>query len=198
MSGWFSQLFVEFSQYLSRVVKVLNLLKVFRSQHQPQLQAVIQQSVLKGNKAQREQYIMNDSKKKILLDIVIDVKYLKGKREKRGCENLGFVVFGVKWSPRKVSTVYRRRFAIESSYRMRNVVKPKTSSKNANIRYFYALISFLLKNIWLYLQKKHFTIVKRGPQVIDEDKFRFDMFVLLIKEWLRRKLKVRLIVECLR
>ncbi|AKB28011.1 hypothetical protein MSSIT_1292 [Methanosarcina siciliae T4/M] len=141
---------------------------------------------------------MKNSKKKILLDIIIDVKYLKGKRDKKGCENLGFVVFGIKWSPRKVSTVYRRRFAIESSYRMRNVVKPKTSSKNAIIRYFYALISFLLKNIWLYLQKKHFTIVKRGPQVIDEDKFRFEMFILLIEEWLRRKLKVRLVVECLR
>jgi putative transposase len=50
-------------------------------------------------------------------------------------------------TPRKVSKVYRRRFAIESSYRMRNLVKPKTSSKNATIRYFYALISFLLKNI---------------------------------------------------
>jgi len=37
-------------------------------------------------------------------------------------------------------------FAIESSYRMRIVIKPKTSSKNAIIRYFYALISFLLKN----------------------------------------------------
>jgi putative transposase len=46
--------------------------------------------ILKGNKARREQYIMNGPKKKILLDIVIDVKYLKGKREKRGCENLGF------------------------------------------------------------------------------------------------------------
>jgi putative transposase len=154
--------------------------------------------ILKGNKARCEQYVMQGSRKKILLDIVIDVKYLKGKREKSGCENLGFVVFAVKWSPRKVSTVYRRRFAIESSYRMRNVVKPKTSSKNANIRYFYTLISFLLKNIWLYLQKKHFTIVKRGPQVIDEDKFRFDMFVLLIEEWLRRKLRVRLTVQCLR
>lgn len=154
--------------------------------------------ILKGNKARREQYVMKNSKKNILLDIVIDVKYLKGKRGKKGLENLGFVVFGVKWSPRKVSTVYRRRFAIESSYRMRNIVKPKTSSKNANIRYFYTLISFLLKNIWLYLQKKHFTIVKRGPQVIDEDKFRFEMFILLIEDWLRRKLRVRLMVECLR
>ena len=154
--------------------------------------------IMKGKRARCEQYVMSGLKKKIRLDIVIDVKYLKGKREKKGCENLGFVVFGVKWSPRKVSTVYRKRFAIESSYRMRNIVKPKTSTKNANIRYFYTLISFLLKNVWLNLQKKHFTIVKRGPQVIDEDKFRFETFILLIEEWLRRKLRVRLIVECLR
>ena len=154
--------------------------------------------ILNGNKARSTQYVMKNSKKKILLDIIIDVKYLKGKRDKKGCENLGFVVFGVKWSPRKVSTVYRRRFAIESSYRMRNVVRPKTSSKNATIRYFYALVSFLLKNIWLYLQKKHFTIIKRGPQVIDEDKFRFEVFILLIEEWLRRKLRVRTTVWCLR
>jgi putative transposase len=154
--------------------------------------------ILKGNKARCEQYVMKNAKKRIHLDIVIDVKYLKGKRDKKGCENLGFVVFGIKWSPRKVSTVYRRRFAIESSYRMRNIVKPKTSTKNAVIRYFYTLVSFLLKNIWLYLQKKHFTIVNRGPQVIDEDKFRFEIFILLIEEWLRRKLRVRLMVECLR
>jgi putative transposase len=76
--------------------------------------------------------------------------------------------------------------------------EPKTSSKNATIRYFYTLISFLLKNLWLYLQKKHFTLTKKGQKVIDEDKFRFEMFVLLIEEWLRRRLKVRLIVECLR
>jgi putative transposase len=81
---------------------------------------------------------------------------------------------------------------------MRNIVKPKTSSKNAVIRYFYSLISFLLKNTWLYIQKKHFTIVKRGPQVIDEDKFRFEVFILLIEEWLRQKLRVRTVVSCLR
>jgi putative transposase len=80
---------------------------------------------------------------------------------------------------------------------MRNIVKPRTSTKNAEVRYFYTLVSILLKNIWLYLQKKHFTIVKRGPQVVDEDKFRFNMFILLIEEWLRKKLKVRLMVECL-
>jgi len=41
----------------------------------------------------------------------------------------------------------------------------------------------------LKLKKKHFTVVKRGPQVIDEDKFRFDMFVLLIEGMAETKVK---------
>ena len=158
--------------------------------------------MLIGNKGRTDTYTMEKTIEKIIkkveLDIVIDVKYMKGKRGKNGCENLGFVVNGVDWSPRKVSTTYRRRFAIESSYRMRNQVKPKTSSKNATIRYFYALISFLLKNIWLCLQRKHFTIVKTGPPTIEEDMFRFDMFILLIEEWVRRKLMIRRAVRCIR
>jgi IS4 transposase len=188
---------------LDRGFYSINVFEFLQNNNVPHIVPVIKRGeqlkqILKGNKARREQYVMKNSTKKILLDIVIDVKYLKGKRGKKGLENLGFVVYGIKWSPRKVSTVYRRRFAIESSYRMRNIVKPKTSTKNAEIRYFYALVSFLLKNIWLHLQKKHFTIVKRGPQVIDEDKFRFDMFIILIEEWLRKKLRVKLMIECLR
>ena len=155
--------------------------------------------LLIGRKARSAEYIMkNPQKKEVQLDIVIDVKYLKGKRNKNGCENLGFVVYGLKWKPRKVSTVYRRRFAIESSYRMRNIVKPRTSTRDVTFRYFSALVSFLLRNEWLYLQKKHFTIMKQGPQIIDEDKFRFDRFILFVDEWLRRKLRIQLVVECLR
>ncbi len=154
--------------------------------------------ILTGNRNRFDTYLMKNPEKEILLDIAIDVKYLKGKRGKKGRENLGFVVYGINWNPRKVSTIYRRRFAIESSYRIRNQVKPNTSTKNVIIRYFYALISFLLKNIWLCLQKKRFTIVQRGPPIIKEDLFRFDVFLLLIEEWVRRKLKMRITVECLR
>ena len=154
--------------------------------------------ILSGTKSRYDTYTMKNSNKKILLDIVIDVKYFKGKRGKNGCENLGFVVFGVNWSPRKVSTIYRKRFAIEASYRMRNIVRPRTSSKNATIRYFYALISFLLKNVWLCLQRRHFSIVKTGPMTIKYDLFRFDVFILLIEEWVRHKLGVKSSVRCIR
>ncbi|WP_321428945.1 ISH3 family transposase [uncultured Methanolobus sp.] len=155
--------------------------------------------LLIGRKARDSQYVMkNPQKKEVRLNIVIDVKYMKGKRNKKGCENLGFVVYGLNWKPRKISTVYRRRFAIESSYRMRNIVKPRTSTRNVTFRYFFTLVSFLLRNTWLLIQKKHFTIVKRGPQTIDEDRFRFDRFILFVEEWFRRNLRVQLVVRCLR
>ncbi len=41
--------------------------------------------LLNGNKARTAQYVMKSSRKMILLDIIIDVKYLKGKRDKKGC-----------------------------------------------------------------------------------------------------------------
>ena len=155
-------------------------------------------NILDGTKKRYDTYTMNSTKGKVELDLTIDVKYRKGKRGKNGCENLGFLVYGIDWDPRKVSDTYRKRFAIESSYRMRNVVKPKTCSKDPMLRYFYALISFLFKNAWVSIQRMHFMKVKRGPKTIESDMFRFDMFVHLIVEWVRRKLKARLTVKCFR
>jgi len=155
-------------------------------------------NIVNGKKKRFADYNMTLYGRTIPLKIVIDVKYLKGRRGKCGSQNLAFVIFGLNWSPRRVSNVYRTRFAIEASYRMRNIVKPRTSSKDVVIRYLYALISFLMKNVWLCLQKSHFTPVKRGPLVVNEDLFRFDKFVMLIDGWLQKKLKVRTYVVCMR
>ena len=143
---------------------------------------------------------MKNSNKKKFCWILLSkaVKYLKGKGGEKGRENLDFVIFGVDWSPRKVSTVYRKRFAIEASYRMRNLVGPRTESKDATVSYFYALISFLLKNVWLCLQRMHFSIAKTGPMTINDDLIRFDLFILLIEEWVKHKLKVKSSVGCIR
>ncbi|WP_292468366.1 ISH3 family transposase [Methanolobus sp.] len=189
---------------LDRGFYSVDVFKFLQNKEIPHITPVVKRGnkiklLLIGRNARYTEYVMkNPQKKEVRLDIVIDVKYLKGKRNKTGCENLGFVVYGLEWKPRKISNVYRRRFAIESSYRMRNIVKPKTSTRDVTLRYFFALISFLLRNTWLYIQKKHFTIVKQGPQTIDEDKFRFDRFILFVGEWLRRKLRIQLVVQCLR
>jgi putative transposase len=39
--------------------------------------------------------------------------------------------------------------------------------------------------------EKTLSIVMRVSQVIDEDKFRYEIFLLPIQEWIRQKLRVR-------
>lgn len=98
--------------------------------------------LLNGRRARFDEYTMR-GKPALHLTIAVVVLYAQGKRGKHGAENLGYVVDGVFWNPRKIHETYRSRFAIESSYRTRNQVKPKTSTHNPVIRYLFAIISFL-------------------------------------------------------
>ena len=154
--------------------------------------------ILRGNHARYAQYTMMGTGEPLDLTLVIDVQYLQGRNKKFGNVNLGYVVYGIDWKPRKVHLIYKKRFAIESSYRMRNIVKARTSSRNVVIRFLLTIISFLLKNIWVALQWMFFSKVQRGPRMIDEDLFRFDFFRLFVWEGIRKKLKFITFVAILR
>ena len=121
----------------------------------------------------------------LLLTIAVAVKYANGRRGQHGVENLGYIVGNLQWNPRRVHQTYRSRFSIESSYWMRNQVKTRTSTKNPVIRYLYAIISFLLKNVWIALLWMQFSPVKQGPRTIDMRAFRFECFIVIIWEAIR-------------
>jgi putative transposase len=143
--------------------------------------------LLKGTQSRYAEYQM-DGEQPLNLTIAVAVKYPKGKRGKHCAENLGYVVGGIDWHPHRVCDCYKSRFSIESSYRMRNLVKPKTSTKDPVIRYLYAIISFLLKNVWLILLWIYFSPVKPGPRTITMCAFRFDAFRLMIWSGIQRVL----------
>ena len=154
--------------------------------------------ILRGNHSRYARYTMMGTGEPLEITLAIDVQYLQGKNKKFGNVNLGYVVYGIDWNPRRVYRVYKNRFAIESSYRMRNIVRARTSSRNIAIRYLLTIISFLLKNIWVSLQWIFFSRVRRGPRTIDEDLFRFDFFRLFVWEGIRKKLKFVTFVTVLR
>jgi putative transposase len=145
--------------------------------------------ILRGNHSRYAQHTMMGAGEPLALTLAIDVQYLQGRNKKYGNVNLGYVVYGIDWKPRRIYRVYKNRFAIESSYRIRNIVKARTSTRNVVIRYLLTIISFLLKNIWVSLQWIFFSKVQRGPRTIHDDLFRFDLFRLFIWEGLRKKLK---------
>ena len=146
-------------------------------------------ALLHGTQSRYAEYRMK-AKPPLLLTIAVAVTYARGKRGKHGVENLGYVVSGLAWSPRRVHQTYRSRFSIESSYRMRNQVKPRTSTKNPVIRYLYAIISFLLKNVWVALLWMHFSPVKQGPRTIEMRALRFGDFICIIGEAVRKSLRI--------
>lgn len=145
--------------------------------------------LLEGTKFRFGTYIMKHKPANITLKIAIVVKYLKGKGGRKGSKNLGYVYHGVIWNPEKIHNAYRSRFSIESSYRMRNQVKPKTTSRNPVLRYLFTIISFLLKNIWMVLLWTYFSPLKRGPKTVNRRVFRFDIYSLLVWESIKNTFK---------
>jgi hypothetical protein len=67
-------------------------------------------------------------------------------------------------TPLQVRKAYRRRFGIESSYRLLEQVRGRTTARNAALRFLWMGIALLIGNIWIAL---HWTFLRRrgsGPR----------------------------------
>jgi len=146
-------------------------------------------SLLKVQKSGFCNYTLGSKNKSKNVLVAVKVVYLKGKTGKKGKVALGYVVSGFTGTPEKVHQAYKSRFGIESSYRMRNRVKPFTTSRNPTLRFLFAIISFLMENVWIVLQWLYFTPYQRGPRKVDSDQFRFELFRILIWKGIRKFLK---------
>ena len=75
-------------------------------------------------------------------------KYMKGSKVLGGGATWFFyATISVCRNPKRTSEEYRRRFGIESSYRMMDKSRGRTSSQNPALRLFYVLIAFMVVNL---------------------------------------------------
>ncbi len=77
--------------------------------------------------------------------------YKNGKRGAYGREFLVYAVHKVQLSLQLIRDDYRLRFGIETSYRLKNQCRIKTTIKNPIIRFLFVALAFLIVNIWIYL-----------------------------------------------
>ena len=98
---------------------------------------------LTGGKSYKTTHTMNKGKdNEVTFPLWIVCKYLKGKRGKFGIEYLPYVVYKVKPGLDYIYQDYRARFGIETSYRLKNICRIRTTTKNPIIRLLYVGISF--------------------------------------------------------
>ncbi len=76
--------------------------------------------------------------------------------------HLAYAVYKVNISLDYIYQDYRKRFGIESSYRLKNFCRIRTTTKNPIIRLLFVGISFLLVNIWIYILWLKISHPRRG------------------------------------
>ncbi len=109
-------------------------------------------NLLVGKKSYSTMYTMSSGGKQASFQTHVVVKYSKGKYRRIGARRFAYAVYAVDLPVHRTFHEYRKRFGVESSYKLKNLALPRTSTKNPVIRLLYAGLAFLLVNVWIYVQ----------------------------------------------
>lgn len=127
---------------------------------------------LKGRKSYKTTYTMTSNKgNSVTFELAVICKYRRGKRKRKGIEYLVYVIYKLTTSLNHIHSSYRQRFGIESSYRVKNICRIRTTSKQPILRLLFIGISFILINIWINLLWVKISKSRRGKRLIYHSSF---------------------------
>lgn len=92
--------------------------------------------------------------------------YYKGFKGKHGIQYTLYVVHRVKVALHQLHHHYKDRFGIETSYRIKNHCRIRTTSKNPVTRFLFVALAFILVNLWVYLLWYFVSQTQRGGRVV--------------------------------
>lgn len=113
--------------------------------------------------------------------------YSKGFRQKHGIEYLLYVVYGLNVTLGAVRTEYRKRFGIETSYRIKNHCRIRTTTKNPVVRLLFVALAFILVNIWITLLWAFVCATRRGGRRVYQDLFPLKTLLEFISQGVERR-----------
>jgi putative transposase len=98
--------------------------------------------------------------------MVVVCRYRKGHRQRHGRHYLLYVTYRVNVAPHQLHHHYRERFGIETSYRIKNHCRIRSTTKQPIRRLLFVALAFVLVNLWVYLLWTHIQITRRGGRWI--------------------------------
>ena len=129
-------------------------------------------ALLKGRKSYVIPYCLKSATYgEVTCEMQVVCGYHKGIRGQHGIRYLVYVVHRVKVSLRQLPDYYRERFGIETSYRMKNHCRIRTTTKNPILRLLFVALAFILVNLWVYLLWRFVSCRNRGRQVVFQQLF---------------------------
>jgi len=82
-------------------------------------------------------------------------------------------------SPETIHELYKKRFGIETQYRIKNKFLGRTCSREYSVRYFFFLLAICIYNLWVLLN-----IIERGKEGLEPGKIpiKVDRLVHLVRK----------------
>ena len=89
--------------------------------------------------------------------IAIHCRNYNGQWDRHGRQTLVYAFWGIKPSSTAwVKETYRKRFAIETSYRQLHQGRARTCTRNPVVRLLLVGVALVLRNVWVWL---HYTVL---------------------------------------
>ena len=146
---------------------------------------------LKGRKSYKTTYtITRDKDDSVTFYLGIICKYRKGKRKKYGVQYFAYVTYEINTNLEYIYQDYRKRFGIETSYRLKNICRIKTNNKNPVLRLLFIGISFLIVNIWVNILWLRISRKRKGSRLIYRTLFTLKQMLAFLSQALQRKYQV--------
>lgn len=141
-----------------------------------------------GRSSYKTTYTMGQEKDNhVSFALWIICKYKKGKRKQHGIEYFAYVVYKSTTNLSYIHQDYRKRFGIESSYRLKNLCRIRTNNKKPVLRLLFVAISFLLVNIWVYLLWFKISRKRQGRRLIYRKLFGLKQMLAFLRQVIERK-----------
>lgn len=125
-------------------------------------------ALLKGRQSYTTTYTRSSQtygERALIVHIVC--KYNKGRYHRNGVKHFAYTVIGkLKITPQQLFEEYRRRFGIETGYRLMNTMRARTTSKCVGLRLFFVALALLLLNLWHYVKWQHVFVPRPGPRQV--------------------------------
>ena len=117
--------------------------------------------------------------------------YEMGRRGQHGVKYLAFVVYKVHLRIRALPEDYRKRFGIESSYRLKNLCRIRTTTKNPVTRLLYVGIAFMLVNLWVFIIWTFVSRPRKGGRQLFQALFPLRTMLQFLRQVSERKIGVK-------
>jgi Transposase DDE domain len=116
--------------------------------------------------------------------------YHKGFKGKHGIQYTLYVVHRVTVALGQLHQHYKDRFGIETSYRVKNQCRIRTTSKNPVTRLLFVALAFILVNLWVYLLWFFVSQTRRGGRVVYRELFSLKTMLEFLSQAVERHFPV--------